>query len=300
MVRGSDALVPAFLSLLKKAKPFFQEGWRLLNFAFSRASSWLLSKCPWIEIILLLSETWMKTFLMITTTLLLADYLVQLRNRLDVNTYYYAFSTIAQSLASAFAFLVAVALHRMRAIEDGLEVNLEEVIEHALHGQSVDLLRRKNRCHFWDDMERDIKDSHIVSIQDDAVSSHTWTSWKSFQLGKEALEALRLELVGTLRLTSLVIAFCVFSIPLSKLLNREPPCSWFWPVLSLLILFTVSFLSFKCLWLYQGHRIKIGGLGRMANSAFGGKLNPYGTCSHLFTMFVVYLVVDNKYNVYVR
>ena len=91
---------------------------------------------------------------MITTTLLLADYLVQLRNRLDVNTYYYAFSTIAQSLASAFAFLVAVALHRMRAIEDGLEVNLEEVIEHARHGQSVDLLRRKNRCHFWDDMER--------------------------------------------------------------------------------------------------------------------------------------------------
>src|SRR5208337_1065560 len=50
----------------------------------------------------------------------------------------------------------------------------------------------------------------------------------------------------------------------------------------------------------QGHRIKIGGLGRMANSAFGGKLNLCGTCSHLFTMFVVYLVVDNKYNVYVR
>src|SRR3974377_1510211 len=51
---------------------------------------------------------------------------------------------------------------------------------------------------------------------------------------------------------------------------------------------------------HQGHRIKIGGLGRMANSAFGGKLNLCGTCSHLFTMFVVYLVVGNKYNVYVR
>ena len=50
----------------------------------------------------------------------------------------------------------------------------------------------------------------------------------------------------------------------------------------------------------QGHRIKIGGLGRMANSAFGGKLNLCGTCAHLFTMFVVYLVVGNKYNVYVR
>ena len=52
--------------------------------------------------------------------------------------------------------------------------------------------------------------------------------------------------------------------------------------------------------MFQGHRIKIGGLGRMANSAFGGKLNLCGTCSHLFTMFVVYLVVNNKYNVYVR
>jgi len=50
----------------------------------------------------------------------------------------------------------------------------------------------------------------------------------------------------------------------------------------------------------HGHRIKIGGLGRMANSAFGGKLNLCGTCSHLCTMFVVYLVIDNKYNVYVR
>jgi len=32
----------------------------------------------------------------------------------------------------------------------------------------------------------------------------------------------------------------------------------------------------------------------MANSAFGGKLNLCSTCSHLFTLFVVYLVVDNN------
>ena len=50
----------------------------------------------------------------------------------------------------------------------------------------------------------------------------------------------------------------------------------------------------------QGHRIKIGGLGRMANSAFGGKLNLCGTSSHLFTMFLVAFVLDNKYNVHVR
>ncbi len=38
----------------------------------------------------------------------------------------------------------------------------------------------------------------------------------------------------------------------------------------------------------------------MANSAFRGKLNLCGTASHLFTSFVVALVVDNKYNVHVR
>ena len=38
----------------------------------------------------------------------------------------------------------------------------------------------------------------------------------------------------------------------------------------------------------------------MANSAFGGKLNLCGTSSHLFTRFVVVLVIANKYNVYVQ
>ena len=50
----------------------------------------------------------------------------------------------------------------------------------------------------------------------------------------------------------------------------------------------------------QGHRIKIGGLGRMANPAFGENLGFCGTFSHLSTMFVVALVIVNKYNVHVQ
>ena len=50
----------------------------------------------------------------------------------------------------------------------------------------------------------------------------------------------------------------------------------------------------------QGHRIKIGGLGRMTNPAFGENLGFCGTFSHLSTMFVVALVIVNKYNVYVQ
>ena len=50
----------------------------------------------------------------------------------------------------------------------------------------------------------------------------------------------------------------------------------------------------------QGHRIKIGELGPMADSAFGENLSFCGTSSHLFTMFAVALVIINKYNVYVQ
>ena len=50
----------------------------------------------------------------------------------------------------------------------------------------------------------------------------------------------------------------------------------------------------------QGHRIKIGGLGRMANPAFRENLGFCGTFSHISTMFVAALVIVNKYNVYVQ
>ena len=50
----------------------------------------------------------------------------------------------------------------------------------------------------------------------------------------------------------------------------------------------------------QGHRIKIGGLGRMANPAFGENLGFCGTFSYLSTMFVAALVIINKYNVNVQ
>ena len=50
----------------------------------------------------------------------------------------------------------------------------------------------------------------------------------------------------------------------------------------------------------QGHRIKIGGLGRMANPAFRENMGFCGTFSHISTIFVVALVIVNKYNVYVQ
>ena len=72
-------------------------------------------------------------FAMLASVLIILDLLFRLRERLDINAYYYAFSTISQSLASAFAFLVAVGLYRMQTIENEIETALNEVIQYAKH-----------------------------------------------------------------------------------------------------------------------------------------------------------------------
>src|SRR4051812_7449046 len=66
-------------------------------------------------------------------------------NDLDINTFYYTLSTISQTLAGAFAFLVAVALFRMQSIEADMERALAEVIPYAVHPDHVGLMQLKNR-----------------------------------------------------------------------------------------------------------------------------------------------------------
>ena len=74
--------------------------------------------------------------------------------------------------------------------------------------------------------------------------------------------------------------------------------SWRFAAAKLALPETVHKSMFKLL--NQGHRIKIGGLGRMANPTFRENLGFCGTFSHISTMFMVALVIVNKYNVYVQ
>jgi hypothetical protein len=50
---------------------------------------------------------------------------------LNDTTYFYTFSTISQTLAGAFGFLVAVALHRIASIEGEMEKALNDVYPYA-------------------------------------------------------------------------------------------------------------------------------------------------------------------------
>ena len=96
---------------------------------------------------------------------------------LDVNTYYYAFSTIAQTLAGAFGFLVAVALFRIQNIESEMERAVAEVIPYAASADDQGLLQMKTRSHEWGDMDGYINQQLIDALPGDGLKSAVSTNW---------------------------------------------------------------------------------------------------------------------------
>lgn len=188
-------------------------------------------------------------FVVTASLLVIMDLVFHLRERLDINAYYYTVSTISQSLASAFAFLVAVALYRMQTIENEIETALDEVIQHAKHKRDVTFLLRKNRCRSWENMDRDICQEHIDAIVGDDVKSLMSSNWKFFGQGRKTLEALKSELVRALKLTSIVIGSSIGLIPLSQILKANQGSSS-GSFTSMFLLYVVVFLACRCLWFY--------------------------------------------------
>ena len=171
--------------------------------------------------------------------------------KLDANTYYYLYRTIAQSLASAFAFLVAVTLYRMEYLERSVENALHEVIQHA-HADHVNLLTRKARAHDWEDIDNYITDDTINNIHPDEMKSFVSTNWRYFREGKQNLETLKHQLVKTLRLTSLVIGSSLALIPFSRILQPEQSSESVnaGTLFSVLLLVAMIFLACRCLFKY--------------------------------------------------
>ncbi len=188
-------------------------------------------------------------FVVIASLLVMLDLFFRLRERLDITAYYYVFSTISQSLASAFAFLVAVAIYRMQTIENEMETALGEVIQHAAHGKDVNFLMRKNRCRSWEDMDQYIRQEHIDAIVGDEVKSLMSSNWRFFRQGRETLETLESELVRALQLTSIVIGSSIGLIPISQILKANQGYSS-GSFMSMVFLYVVVFLACRCLWFY--------------------------------------------------
>jgi hypothetical protein len=172
----------------------------------------------------------------------------QFWHAIDINTYYYSFSTISQTRAGAFAFLVAVALFRMQSIENEMERAFGEVIRYAGTADNQSLLQMINRLHDWHDVDKYISEAAIDAHPQDEIKSVISTNWNSFKLGRENIVELKSELVGTLRLTSVVIGWCLAAIPLCQLLRTSPVRGG--PFAAMIFLLGTIVLAFWCLWRY--------------------------------------------------
>lgn len=171
-------------------------------------------------------------------------------NTLDVNSYYYSYSTIAQTLAGAFAFLVAVALFRMQSIESDMERAVLEVVPYGASANDQAFLSMKARSHQWTDIERYIHQQLIDAHPDDKVKTAVSTNWNTFKMSRDMLSGLKAELIATLRLTSIVIGSCFALIPVCQLLKRDRAADLGGSFFAMIFLLTVTILALRCLWRY--------------------------------------------------
>jgi len=167
-------------------------------------------------------------------------------NDIDINTYYYYLSTISQTLAGAFAFLVAVALFRMQSIEGDMERSFREVIPYA-PDHHRGLLEMMNRSHDWHDLDRYVRQEMIDAIPDDDLKSAVSTNLNTVKMGLDTLSDLKSELVDTLRLTSIVIGFSLVGIPVCQILKTKQGQLIAGPFLAMVFLSAILLPACRCL-----------------------------------------------------
>jgi hypothetical protein len=143
----------------------------------------------------------------------------------DLNAYYYAYSTIAQTLAGAFGFLVAVVLYQMQRLESEMEAAVIEVID--LIGCTSSrghITRRHAKCHDWEKVneslttlchERATKEPRL----DDAARAFTGVQLNFLILAHRKLEAIPGRIRTALLGTSIVIASCFLLIALTPIIS---------------------------------------------------------------------------------
>ena len=77
---------------------------------------------------------------------------------MDANAFYYTYSTICQTLAGAFGFLVAVVLYQIQSVTAGFEVMLNEAGKQRIWPDENKWLGSR-AIHDWDKVARLLRDS---------------------------------------------------------------------------------------------------------------------------------------------
>jgi hypothetical protein len=153
----------------------------------------------------------------------------------DVTALYYTFSTIAQSLAGAFAVLAAFALFRLSSLERDV-TNAQGLLKNLSSNDGAWSVLRD--CGF-DALKEFLKLEHGTwSKPDVAVHCAGHTAWRAWQ-------TIRVWLYLTLVATVLDIGLCIAALPFVPRLVCA--VAWAWTVLV-----SALVLSAACLLLYTG------------------------------------------------
>ena len=197
------------------------------------------------------SERMWRVFLVGLATLTWSDFFLDLRTSIDVNAYYYTLSTIAQSLASAFGFLAAVAVFRIQFVEREVETAMDILIDHFPDNPRRKLHKCQNRFHFWDEMENLFPENQITnSSWPDEQKTLVSSIRRSFVDGRGELVTLRRDLIRVLVYTSACITVCFALISVSQLLKTNRSLPVLGSHIALLAVYFVIFCSCRCVWFF--------------------------------------------------
>jgi hypothetical protein len=140
---------------------------------------------------------------------------------MDANAFYYTYSTICQTLAGAFGFLVAVVLYQIQSVTAGFEVMLNEAGKHRIWPDEDKWLSAR-AIHDWDTVARLLRDSPIPVDRPDWERRRMQVFADHFTRDVGHLKSVKIAARRSSQTTFAVIALSLILLPFGKLLAERP------------------------------------------------------------------------------
>ena len=192
----------------------------------------------------------------------------------DFSAFYYTYSTIAQTLAGAFAFLVAVVLYQLQTLANRMESTGQSLV--SLYPGDTDVIGRRISCHDWEEAIPFFEKGDFSGRGDD-LRSFVDTQVRFLKDGVAKTTAIQAQIRRSMLATGIVVVCCFGLISLTAFL----PTVVRWALLVL----TLAGAAY-CLWTYWrlGNKIverKPRVIYASAGSSFGATAGGSGVDEHV-------------------
>lgn len=133
---------------------------------------------------------------------------------MDYSVFYYTYSTIAQTLASGFGFLVAVALYQIQQINGRLEARVDPMAKLIQFNDSV--IRNRARFGEWPHALEAAKEYRTQQDVDPQRRRCAEEEIAAFEADMARLEKVRSKLSLSMIATGVTIGVCLVFMPLTN------------------------------------------------------------------------------------